>query len=228
LRKAHGRGAERISSIVAADRLARVVNVTWTTTSLIRIVPIGTARGDFVKTYDNERWRIADQTAAFLQFDRDVCRRAFYREPLNLVSEVVGWVRSCEDDPDYDGERLVEDWARDVGAGVYDEDRRYESDLVHVGEAMSGVFRRLALERPELDDEYDYHLYLICVRLKEHELGRQLTTSELDQFTRRFYAPNYWRDLGRIPKEEWDQLHLELEHEEHSTRRKRPPSRRAG
>ncbi len=176
---------------------------------------------------DNDRWRIADQTAAFLSVDRDVCRRAFYEEPLGLVSEVVGWVRSWEDEPGYDPERMIEDWARDVGAGVFDEYRRHKSDLTHVGEILSGEFVRLAFERPELDGEYDYHLYLICVRLEEDRLGRRLTTSELDRFTRGFYAPSYLRDLGRIPKEHSDQLHSELEHEEPSTRRKRPPRRTA-
>ena len=67
---------------------------------------------------DNERWKIADQTAAFLAVDRDVCRRAFYGEPLGLVSEVVRWVRSEKDAPDFDPEKMITDWARDVGAGV--------------------------------------------------------------------------------------------------------------
>jgi hypothetical protein len=181
-----------------------------------------------VRSYGNERWRIADHTAAFLQVDRDVCRRAFYRETLSLLSEVVESVCSWEVDPNYDPEKMIEEWARDVGAGVYDEDRPYEGDLAHVGEIVSGVFLRLAFERPELDDEYDYHLYLVCVRLEEDKLGRQLTPSELDRFTRNFYAPSYRRTLEKIPKEQWDQLHLELEHEESSTRRKRPLRRRAG
>ncbi len=181
-----------------------------------------------MRAYGNERWRIADHTAAFLQIDRDVCRRAFYGEPLSLVSEVVDAVRSWEDDPDYDPEERIETWARDVGAGVYDEDRRDESGLVPVGEMVWSLFLRLAHERPDLDHEYDYHLYLVCVRLKEDKLGRQLTTSELDRFTRDFYAPSYRRDLEKIPKEQWDQLHSDLEHEEPSTRRKRPPRRRAG
>jgi hypothetical protein len=181
-----------------------------------------------VKTYDNERWRIADQTAAFLQVDRDVCRRAFYKEPLGLVSKVVYSVRSWEDDPVYDPEKLIESWARDVDAGVYDEDRRYGGDLVPIGDIARDEFLHLALERPKLDGEYDYHLYLVCVRLEEDELGRQLTASELDRFTRSFYAPSYRRDLETIPKELWDQLNSELEEEAPSARRKRPPRRRAG
>jgi hypothetical protein len=203
--------------------------LTCITSTLLHIVSGGAIKGDVVGAFafDNDRWRIADQTAAFLSVDRDVCRRAFYEEPLSLVSEVVGWIRSWEDEPGYDPERMIEGWARDVGAGVFDEDRRYKSDLTHVGEILSAEFTRLAFERPELDHEYDYHLYLICVRLEEDRLGRRLTTSELDRFTRRFYAPSYLRDLEKIPKEQWDQLHSELEHEEPRTRRKRPPRRTA-
>ena len=177
-------------------------------------------------TFEDDRWEIEDLTAAFLQIDRDVCRRAFYGESLSLVSDVVGWVRSWKGDPNYDPEQMIEDWAREVGAGIFDEDRSYRSDLKHVGESLSGELLRLAFKRPELDDEYDYHLYLICVRLEEDKIGRQLTTSELDQFTRRFYAPSYRRDLERIPKEQWEQLHWELNHEEPSSRRKRPLRRR--
>ena len=177
--------------------------------------------------FEDERWRIADQTAAFLSVDRDACRRAFYGEPLNLVSEVVECVRSWENDPGYDPERMIEDWARDVGAGVFDEDRRYGSDLTHVGRTASGEFLRLAFKRPELGHENDYLLYLLCVRIEEERLGRQLTTSELDRFTRRFYAPSYRRNREKIPKEQWDELHSELEHEEPRARQKRLPRRKA-
>ncbi len=178
--------------------------------------------------FENERWRIADQTAAFLSIDRDVCRRAFYGESLNLVSQVVESVRSWESDPDYDPEKMIEDWGRDVGAGVFDEERRYKSDLTHIEKVLSGEVLRLALERPELRHENDYLLYLVCVRIEEERLGRQLATSELDRFTHRFYAPSYRRNLEKIPKEQWDELHSELEHEEPRTRHKRPPRRKAG
>src|SRR5215208_22328 len=76
----------------------------------------------------------------FLQVDRDVCRRAFYKEPLGLVSKVVYSVRSWEDDPVYDPEKLIESWARDVDAGVYDEDRRYGGDLVPIGDIARDEF----------------------------------------------------------------------------------------
>ena len=38
---------------------------------------------------ENERWRVADRAAVFLSVDRDVCRRAFHREPEERVREVV-------------------------------------------------------------------------------------------------------------------------------------------
>src|SRR5215211_6768486 len=142
------------------------------------------AKGDLLRTYGDERWRIADQTAAFLQVDPDVCRRAFYGEPLGLVSEVVDAVYSWRDDPDYDLEELIESWARDEGAGVYDEEPRHGGGLVPIGDLLGDQLLRLAFTRPKLDGEYDYRLYLACVRLEEETLGRQLTASELDRFTR--------------------------------------------
>jgi hypothetical protein len=147
---------------------------------------------------------------------------------LGLVSEVVEAVRSWKDDPDYDPEKLIESWARDVGAGVYDEERRHGGDLVHIGDIVGDQLLRLALKRPKLDGEYDYHLYLVCVRLEEDKLGRQLTASELDRFTRSFYVPSYRRDLETIPREVWDQLDSDLEQEAPRAHRKRPPRRRAG
>jgi hypothetical protein len=189
----------------------------------------GTARGDGVSrgTLDNERWKIADQTAAFLAVDRDVCRRAFYGEPLGLVSEVVRWVRSEKDAPDFDPEKMIMDWAREVGAGVFDEDRRRNRDLIHVGYIVADEFVQLAFRRPKFDHNYDYALFLVCVRLEESRIGRQLTPSELDRFTRSFNTPSYCRDLESIPQEQWEELHAELEYEEPRTRLKRPPYRRA-
>ena len=37
----------------------------------------------------NERWKAADQAAGFLSVDREVCRRAFHREPEKRVYEVL-------------------------------------------------------------------------------------------------------------------------------------------
>lgn len=181
-----------------------------------------------MRTYGDERWRIADQTAAFLQVDRDVCRRAFYKEPLGFVSKVVDAVLSWRNDPDYDPEGLIERWARDEGVGVYDEEHRSGGGLTPIGNIMGEQFVRLVLARPKLDGEYEYHLYLVCVRLEEEKLGRQLTASELERFTRSFYAPNYRRDLETIPRDVWDQLNSELEEEAPIPRRKHPPRRKAG
>lgn len=181
-----------------------------------------------MSAYENERWWAADQTAAFLSVDRDTCRRAFYGEPLSLVSEVVGWVRSQEHEPNYDPEKLIEGWAREVGAGVFDEERRGKSNFTHVGEVVADEFLHLASKRPELEYELEYRLYLICVQLEEAKVGRQLITSELEQFTRRFYAPSYRRDLQKIPQRLWDELYLDLEQENPRTRRKRPPRRKLG
>ena len=198
--------------------------------ALPRTITVGTIEGDTVDVLasENTRWRIADQTAAFLSIDRDVCRRAFYGESLRLISVVVEYVCSHENDADYDPERMIEDWARNVGAGVYAKDGRYESNFVPVDRIVSGELLRLALERPELRYEDDYHLYLVCIRIEEERLGRQLTTSELDRFTRKFYAPSYRRNLEKITKERWDDLNSDLEHDERDARRKHSPRREAG
>ena len=82
---------------------------------------------------ENERWRIADRAADLLCVDRDVCRRAFHREPEERVREVVRWVLSERDLSGHDDpERMIEWWARDQSAGLYAEDRR-RADLEDVG-----------------------------------------------------------------------------------------------
>jgi hypothetical protein len=73
------------------------------------------------KTIESERWRVADRAADFLSVDREVCRRAFLREPEERVREVVRWVLSERDLPEHDPERMIERWAREQGAGVYDQ-----------------------------------------------------------------------------------------------------------
>ncbi len=73
---------------------------------------------------ENEGWRVADRAADFLSVDREVCRRAFHREPEERVHEVVRWVLSERDLPGHDPERMIERWAREHGAGVYSRDRR--------------------------------------------------------------------------------------------------------
>ncbi len=70
---------------------------------------------------ENERGRVADRAADFLLVDREVCRRAFHREPEERVREVVWWVLSERDLPEHDPERMIERWAREQDAGVYDQ-----------------------------------------------------------------------------------------------------------
>ena len=86
----------------------------------------------------NQEWRLADKAAAFLQVDRDVCRRAFHREPAHRVREVVQWVLSERNHPDYDPESMIEGWARDHRAGVFSDQRR-GGDLERVDGIAMGV-----------------------------------------------------------------------------------------
>ena len=72
----------------------------------------------------NEDWQLADRAAAFLGVDRDVCRRAFHREPACRVRAVVRWVLSERHSPGYDAEEAIEEWARERSAGVYGAGRR--------------------------------------------------------------------------------------------------------
>ncbi len=80
---------------------------------------------------ENECWEVADWAADLLSIDRDVCRRAFHQEPQERVRKVLRWVLAERDLPRHDLERLIEDWAREYGAGVYGENRRRGS-LEHV------------------------------------------------------------------------------------------------
>jgi hypothetical protein len=90
----------------------------------------------FEDYFTNEEWQLADKAAAFLRVDRDVCRRAFHREPAHRVREVVQWVLSVRDlrDP----ESMIEGWARDHGAGVFSDQRR-GGDLERVDGIAMGL-----------------------------------------------------------------------------------------
>ena len=91
---------------------------------------------------ENERWRIADWAAGSLSVDREVCRRAFHREPEERVREVVRWVLSERDFLGQDPELTIERWAREHGAGVYCRDR-LRGDLERVeGAVVRVIFRR--------------------------------------------------------------------------------------
>ena len=81
----------------------------------------------------NREWHLADKAAAFLQVDRDVCRRAFYREPEHRIREVVRWVLSHRNLAEHDREHMIEGWARRHHAGLYGE-LRQGGDLEHGGE----------------------------------------------------------------------------------------------
>jgi hypothetical protein len=58
----------------------------------------------------SEDWQLADRAAAFLGVDRDVCRRAFHREPAYRVRAVVQRVLSERHLPGYDAEEAIEGW----------------------------------------------------------------------------------------------------------------------
>ena len=92
----------------------------------------------FEDCFTSEEWRLADKAAAFLRVDREVCRRAFHREPAHRVREVVRWVLSERNLPGYDPESMIEGWARDHGAGIYSYQRR-GGDLEHVDGIAMGV-----------------------------------------------------------------------------------------
>jgi hypothetical protein len=92
---------------------------------------------------ENERWRVADQAAALLSVDREVCRRAFYKEPEERVQEVLRWVISERDLPEQDPEGMIEQWAREQGAGVYGRSYHRTGGLEHLEEVLvRTIFRR--------------------------------------------------------------------------------------
>ncbi len=84
---------------------------------------------------ENERWKVADHAADILSVDREVCRRAFYREPEERVHEIVRWILSEYELSRHDPEQMIERWAREHGAGVYCEDQRAEG-LEHLEEIL--------------------------------------------------------------------------------------------
>jgi hypothetical protein len=95
--------------------------------------------------FDNEDWRLADRAAAFLDVDRDVCRRAFHREPAHRVRSVVRRVLSERHLPGYDPEQAIEEWARERCAGVYGP-RRRSGELERCG----GSVKRAVFGRDEV------------------------------------------------------------------------------
>ena len=154
----------------------------------------------------SEDWRLPDLTAAYLCVDRDVCRRAFFDETVEAVSEAVRYVLAGKGAPDYDPERALTEWARGRGAGVFGEKRhRTHGQLRHVGAVAEGVLLGLVERRPRLNPASEHHLYLAGVRAEERRLERDMTPSELERFERRFHAAGYRRNLDAIPPEAWDE-----------------------
>ena len=90
----------------------------------------------------NEDWQLADRAATFLGVDREVCRRAFHREPAYRVRAVVQQVLSERRLPGYDAEEAIDKWARESGAGVYGAGRR-SGEL----ERSGGIVRRAVFGR---------------------------------------------------------------------------------
>jgi len=84
----------------------------------------------------NQDWKMADQAADFLCIDRDVCRRAFYREPEERVREVVRWVLSKQGLPGHDPEQMIERWAREYEAGAYSYCNRRSGSVEHIEEIV--------------------------------------------------------------------------------------------
>jgi len=93
---------------------------------------------------ENERWRVADQAAALLSVDREVCRRAFYNEPEERVQKVIRWVISERDlAPEQDPEGMIELWACEQGAGVCGQSCHRTGGLEHLEEVLvRAIFRR--------------------------------------------------------------------------------------
>ena len=92
---------------------------------------------------ENERWRVADRAADLLSVDREACRRAFHHEPEERVREAVRWALSERNLPGHTPERMIEDWARERGDGVYGENGRRGGSLEHV----EGIVARSVLGR---------------------------------------------------------------------------------
>ena len=163
----------------------------------------------------NDEWHIPDYAAAFLLADREICRRVFHNEPLDRVVTVIDWVLSEQDNLGPDLEGSLTRWAIEHNAGVYGPKRR-QGDLVRIGDTLihelnQGTLSWIELERPGLTHADSYRIYLKRVRDREKSIGRRLSPSELEQFTRAFNAPGYRESLEKISAKQWEELHAELE-----------------
>lgn len=128
---------------------------------------------------------------------------------------VVDWILSDQDTLSHDLEGELIRWAIEYDAGVYGPNRR-EGNLECIGEILNheisyGAFSWIETERPGLTHTEEYRIYLKRLRDKEKSIGRQLTPSERDEFTRDFYASDYRRDMKKVSQEQWEELRDELE-----------------
>ena len=91
---------------------------------------------------ENEGWKVADEAANLLSVDREVCRRAFYKEPDERVYKVIQWILAEWDLPEHDPEQMIESWAREYGAGIYSRNDRRD-DLERIEKIVArAVFKR--------------------------------------------------------------------------------------
>ncbi len=81
-----------------------------------------------------EDWQLAASVGAFLSVDRDVCRRAFHREPAYRVRAFALRVFSERHLPGCDAEETIENWAAERSAGVYGAGQR-SGELERSGES---------------------------------------------------------------------------------------------
>ena len=61
---------------------------------------------------------VADQTAALLSVNRQVCREAFLDRPVQQVLAVTEWVLRHQEDEGFDPEAMVLGWHRNQRSGA--------------------------------------------------------------------------------------------------------------
>lgn len=159
-----------------------------------------------INFHAGEEWRLPDLTAAYLSVDRDVCRRAFFGEPVHVICEAVGLISAGRDDPDRDPEEEITAWARERGAGVFGEKRHRNGGFQPAGRTAEDLLLQLVESRPALEPAAEYRLYLAGVQAEEGRIGRSMTPSELERFERRFHAASYKQNLAAVPPEPREEI----------------------
>lgn len=99
--------------------------------------------------------------------------------------------------------------------------------LERIGDTLTheidyGILSWIETKRPGLTHAEKYRIYLKRVHDREKSIGRRLTPSELERFTRAFNASDYHKDLEEISAEQWDELHTELENKRSTDRPEEP------